>query len=107
MLIFFPHIRPWAVLCGFMFHLTIRYFMHIGFLELLICYVVFVDWHALYGRLRGKRAGVEGGVAYRSDGFKRAVVPSASTRRTKQAESADIETLAVATLKEAWSRLGG
>ena len=40
-------------------------------------------------------------------GFKRAVVPSASTRRTKQAESADIETLAVATLKEAWSRLGG
>jgi hypothetical protein len=74
-LIFFPHIRPWAVLCGFMFHLTIRYFMHIGFLELLICYVVFVDWHALYGRLRGKRAGVEGGVAYRSDGFKRAVVP--------------------------------
>jgi DNA repair protein RadA/Sms len=40
-------------------------------------------------------------------GFKRAVVPSASTRRSKQADTADIETLAVATLKEAWSRLGG
>ncbi len=44
--------RPFAALGGLLFHASTSYFMRIHFLELALCYVVFVDWHALFARLR-------------------------------------------------------
>jgi hypothetical protein len=44
--------RPFAVAAGLFFHASTAYFMHILFLELMHCYVVFVDWVALARRLR-------------------------------------------------------
>ena len=44
--------RPFAALGGLLFHASTAYFMRIYFLELMLCYVVFVDWHALALRLR-------------------------------------------------------
>ena len=43
--------RPFAALGGLLFHTATAYFMRIYFLELMRCYVVFVDWHALAKRL--------------------------------------------------------
>jgi len=43
--------RPLAAIGGLLFHATTAYFMDIYFLELMACYVVFVDWHALAQRL--------------------------------------------------------
>jgi uncharacterized membrane protein YphA (DoxX/SURF4 family) len=43
--------RPFAAIAGLLFHTMTAYFMRIYFLELMLCYVVFVDWHALARRL--------------------------------------------------------
>ncbi len=44
--------RPFAALGGLLFHASTAYFMRIYFVELMLCYVVFVDWQALALRLR-------------------------------------------------------
>ncbi|HEY8155292.1 MAG TPA: HTTM domain-containing protein [Myxococcota bacterium] len=43
--------RPFAAIGGLLFHAMTAYFLRIYFLELMACYVVFVDWHALARRL--------------------------------------------------------
>jgi uncharacterized membrane protein YphA (DoxX/SURF4 family) len=43
--------RPFAAIGGLLFHAATAYFLRIYFLELMRCYVVFVDWHALARRL--------------------------------------------------------
>ena len=39
------------ILGGLVFHLTNDLFLHIHFTSLMVIYVVFVDWHTLFGRL--------------------------------------------------------
>ena len=49
--------RPFAAVGGLLFHAATAYFMRIYFFELMKCYVVFVDWHALGQRLGFFRRG--------------------------------------------------
>ena len=48
--------RPFAAALGLLFHASTAYFMRIYFVELMLCYIVFVDWRALALRLRPERA---------------------------------------------------
>jgi hypothetical protein len=48
--------RPLAALAGLVFHAATAYFLRIYFVALALCYVVFVDWHALAQRLGWTRA---------------------------------------------------
>lgn len=50
--LFFNRIRPFFVLTGFLFHVSVLYFMGIPFYSLMIMYVVFIDWHKLFSRLK-------------------------------------------------------
>jgi hypothetical protein len=43
--------RPLAAIGGLLFHASTAYFMRLYFGALMLCYVVFVDWHALARRL--------------------------------------------------------
>jgi hypothetical protein len=52
--------RPLAAMGGLLFHAATAYFLRIYFLELMLCYVVFVDWHALARRLGFARRGAPG-----------------------------------------------
>lgn len=53
-LIFFPSLRMLAVLGGIAFHFLVFTFMKIFFQQLLVCYVVFVDWQKFFCTL-GKK----------------------------------------------------
>jgi hypothetical protein len=52
--------RPLAAVGGLLFHAATAYFLRIFFLELMLCYVIFVDWHALAQRLGLTRGGAPG-----------------------------------------------
>ncbi len=47
-LIFSDRFRYWAVCAGILFHILTLWFMQIDFMNLLRCYVVFVDWYGIY-----------------------------------------------------------
>ncbi len=50
-LIFHPRLRLAAVAAGLALHGMIKYFLHIDFFLLELCYVVLIDWESLFRRL--------------------------------------------------------
>ena len=50
--LFFKRVRPMFVVTGFLFHVSVFYFMGIPFYSLMIMYVVFIDWHKLFSGLK-------------------------------------------------------
>lgn len=49
--LFFKKVRPMFVIGGFMFHLSVHYFMGISFFSLMILYVVFIDWEKIWTKI--------------------------------------------------------
>ena len=50
--IFFPQLRPIAIISGLLFHQMTSLFMKIGFFNLQICYVAFINWAEFFARIR-------------------------------------------------------
>jgi len=50
-LLIFPKYRYIAIASGIMFHISSHFMMGIFFKSLVICYIIFIDWHYVYRRL--------------------------------------------------------
>lgn len=53
--LFLPRLRPLAIAAGMFFHLMVAEYLRIFFTPLMACYVVFVDWAALWKSLGARR----------------------------------------------------
>lgn len=54
--VFFARLRPVLFVAGIVFHGNTMLFLHIGFIVLLICYPVLIDWQWCLDKLRIRRA---------------------------------------------------
>lgn len=59
LLVLFPRTRLVAAFGGLAFHTANSIFLRIHFVQLMACYAVLIDWHAVFGRIRSRFPGPE------------------------------------------------